>query len=267
MLGVLVQLGLLVLFAVVAVTVFVVGDRLRPKSWRHSDDQGAGHMMLDLVNMFFAAIVAFVVVVLWQQYDTSHEHTVTEAKALVSVYETAAGMPDPDRTQIQALVKDYTKQVVGDEWRVMDQQRRLSPAAQATLDDLREAVAAAPAGDADAKATQDKAMTGVDAIAEARYDRGLDAGYRLPGFLYVALWFATVMLLFGTVLSGVVVTKRSIIMTGLFGLVIGAVVVAIYQLDQPFSGGDHVSRDAYELALSRFEHITSTAPAASANPR
>ncbi|GAB0107778.1 hypothetical protein JMUB6875_67770 [Nocardia sp. JMUB6875] len=267
MLGVVMQLGVLVLFAVAAVLIFLVGDRLRPKSWEHGDDAGAGHMMLDLVNMFFAAIVAFVVVILWQQYDTSHEHTVSEGKALVSVYETANDMPEQDRKQIQGLVKDYTKQVVGDEWRVMDKQRRLSPAAQATLDDLREAVAAAPAGDANAKATQDKAQDGVDAIVEARYDRGLDAAYRLPGFLYVALWFATGMLLFGTVFSGVVVTKRSVIMTGLFGLVIGAVMVAVHQLDQPFSGGNHVSRDAYELALSRFEHITSSGPAASANPR
>ncbi|AYF75520.1 DUF4239 domain-containing protein [Nocardia yunnanensis] len=266
MLGILSQLGLLALFAVVAVTIFLVGDRLRPTSWRHQDDAGAGNMMLDMVNMFFAAIVAFVVVILWQQYDDSHQHTVSEGKALVNVYEAANAMPQPDRQQIQTLVKDYTKQVLGEEWEVMDKQRRLSPAAQATLDDLRAAVEAPPAGDANAQATQDKAATAVDAIAEARYDRGLDAGYRLPSFLYVALWFATVMLLFGTVFSGVVVTKRSIIMTGLFGLVIGAVIVAVYQLDQPFSGGNHVSKDAYELALSRFEHITSSEPA-SANPR
>ncbi|BEK86890.1 hypothetical protein GCM10010198_47720 [Nocardia seriolae] len=50
MLGVLWQLGVLVLFVVVAVGVFVLGDRLRPKSWRHNDDAGAGHMTLDMVN-------------------------------------------------------------------------------------------------------------------------------------------------------------------------------------------------------------------------
>ncbi|MFE3759519.1 DUF4239 domain-containing protein [Nocardia tengchongensis] len=265
--GILLQLGVLVAFAVIAVGIFVVGDRVRPASWRHSDDSGAGSMTLDMVNMFFAAIVAFVVVILWQQYDTSHAHTVSEGKALVNVYETANGMPEPDRKQIQTLVTAYTREVIGEEWKTMDEQRRLSPAAQATLDDLREAVNAAPAADADAKATQDKAATAVEAITDARYDRGLDAGYRLPGFLYVALWFATGMLLFGTVFSGVVVTKRSVLMTGLFGLVIGAVIVAVYQLDRPFSGGNHVAKDAYELALARFQHIASEAPAASGSPR
>ncbi|MEV6773294.1 DUF4239 domain-containing protein [Nocardia sp. NPDC051030] len=256
-----------VLFAVVAVVVFVVGDRLRPDTWRQTDDEAAGHMVLDLVNMFFAAIVAFVVVILWQQYDNTHAHTVSEAKALVSVYEASNDMPEPDRTQIQSLVRQYTSQVVTDEWSSMDRTGKLDQSTQDTLDDLRSAVGAVPTTDPAVKDLQDKAGSGIDAVAEARYDRGLDAGYELPVFLYIALWGGTIMLLFGTLLSGVVLTKRSVIMTGLFGIVVGAVIMAVYQLDQPFSGGNQVAKDAYELAMSRFQHITSTGVATSASPR
>ncbi|WP_067717561.1 bestrophin-like domain [Nocardia yamanashiensis] len=261
------RMGVLVLFAVVAVVVFLVGDKLRPKSWRHSDDEASSTMVLDLVNMFFAAIVAFVVVILWQQYDTAHAHTVSEAKGLVTVYEAANDLPDDYRIQIQGLTREYTKQVVGDEWDVMDSERRLSPDAQDTFDDLRSTVSAIPGTDPDVKALQDKADTALDAVAEARYDRALDAEYKLPGFLYVALWFGTGMLLLGTVLSGVMVTKRSVLMTALFGLVIGGVIVAIYQLDQPFAGGNTVSKEAYELAMSRFQQITSSSTVGALLPR
>ncbi len=267
MLGILLQLAVLALFVAVAVGIFVLGDRVRPESWRHDDDSGAGSMTLDMVNMFFAAIVAFVVVILWQQFDTSHAHTVSEGKALVNVYESANSMPEPDREKIQGLVTAYTRQVIDEEWQVMDEQRRLSASTQATLDELRETVDAVPAGTTDAKAVQDETATAVAAITDARFDRGLDAGYRLPGFLYLALWFATAMLLFGTVFSGVVVTKRSILMTGLFGLVIGAVILAVYQLDQPFAGGNHVAKDAYELALARFQDLAAEQPAGGDIPR
>ncbi|WP_330182131.1 DUF4239 domain-containing protein [Nocardia sp. NBC_01503] len=253
------QLGVLALFAVVAVTVFLVGDRVRPKSWRHSDDEASSTMVLDLVNMFFAAIVAFIVVILWQQYDNSHSHTVTEAKALLAVYEAANDLPDSERAQVQGLVHDYTARVVGEEWQVMSRDAKLSQNTQDTFDDLRAAVSALPTADPSVKDIQDKIDTGLDAVADARYDRGMDAEYRLPTFLYVALWFGTGMLLLGTVFSGVVVTKRSVIMTGLFGVVVGAVILAVYQLDRPFAGGNTVSRDAYELALSRFQHIVSGA--------
>ncbi|MBW0271845.1 hypothetical protein ATM97_14665 [Nocardia sp. MH4] len=267
MLGILLQLAVLALFVAVAVGIFVLGDRVRPESWRHDDDSGAGSMTLDMVNMFFAAIVAFVVVILWQQFDTSHAHTVSEGKALVNVYESANSMSEPDREKIQGLVTVYTRQVIDEEWQVMDEQRRLSASTQVTLDELRETVDAVPAGTADAKAVQDETATAVAAITDARFDRGLDAGYRLPGFLYLALWFATAMLLFGTVFSGVVVTKRSILMTGLFGLVIGAVILAVYQLDQPFAGGNHVAKDAYELALARFQDLAAEQPAGGDIPR
>lgn len=261
------QMGALVLFAVVAVAVFLLGDRVRPKAWRHESDEASSTMVLDLVNMFFAAIVAFVVVILWQQFDNAHAHTVAEAKALVTTYEAANDMPDAHRKQIQMLVRNYTEQVVTDEWSSMDHDSALSESTQETFDDLRSAVGDVPTTDPNVKDMVDKADGALDVVAEARYDRGLDAEYRLPTFLYVALWFGTGMLLVGTVLSGVAVTKRSVIMTGLFGFVVGAVILAVYQLDRPFGGGNMVSREAYELAISRFHQIVSPEASSSAIPR
>lgn len=260
------QMGALILFAAVAVAVFVLGDRMRPKRWRHDDDEASSTMVLDLVNMFFAAIVAFVVVILWQQYDNAHAHTVAEGKALVVTYEAANDMPAADRAQIQSLVKEYTEGVITDEWKSMDVDAALSETTQASFDDLRAAVGAVSSTDPDVKDLVEKADGALDVIAEARYDRALDAEYRLPTFMYVALWFGTGMLLVGTVLSGMAVTKRSILMTALFGFVVGAVILAVYQLDRPFGGGNVISKEAYELAISRFEQIPAPEPAVQVDP-
>ncbi|MFJ4657914.1 DUF4239 domain-containing protein [Nocardia sp. NPDC088792] len=245
-----------VLFAVIAVIVFVVGDRVRPKAWRkEEDEEGAHTMVLDLVNMFFAAIVAFVVVICWQSYDDAHSHTVAEAKGLVSVYQAAHDLPEPYRSNIEGLTREYTKEVVTQEWSTMDRHQRLDDKVQGTFDELRAAVDSVPTTDPNVKDTQDKASTALDAASDARYDRGLDAGYRMPTILYVALWFGTVMLLLGTVLAGVVVTKRNLLMTALFGVVVGTVMLSIYQLDRPFSGGNVVPRDAYTLAQQRYDQL------------
>ncbi|QLY33527.1 DUF4239 domain-containing protein [Nocardia huaxiensis] len=256
-----------VLFAVVALLIFVVGDRLRPKTWRHADDEAAGTMVTDLVNMFFAAIVAFAVVICWQQYDNATAHTVAESKGLLTVYSAANDLPDKDRREIQGLVEDYTHEVLTDEWSEMAKHRRLSETTQTTFDDLSDAVGAVESTEPAVQDALEQAGAGLDAISEARYDRGLDAEYRMPAYLYVALWFGTGMLLLGTVLSGVGVTKRSLLMTGLFGLVVGGVVLAVYNLDGPFTGGNVVSKSAYELALSQFEHLAATAPAQTILPR
>jgi len=245
-----------VVAAVIAVAIFVIGDRLRPRSWVETDDDSAGSLVLGLINTLFLAVVAFVVVICWQEYDNAHNHTIAEAKALVDTYWTAHAMPDPEHRQIQGLVHDYTDQVLNQEWPVMQTDGRLSQPTQDTMDTLRDAVASVNSTDPDVTDLRTSAMASLDAVAEARHDRAMDASYRMPGFLYAALWFGTILLLCTAVLSGVEVTKRSLLMTALLGVVVGSAVLAIYNLDRPFAGGYSVPKDAFEYAMSRYQHIT-----------
>lgn len=241
--------------AAFAVAALMLGDRLRPRSWRHTDDSAATTQVTELINTFFAAVVAFVVVIGWQQYDNAHNHTVAEAKALVDVYATAQDLPEPDRNRIQALVRDYTEQVVGHEWTVMNRERQLSQETQETLDALEDAVGALPGNNPEALELRKAASAGLGEVGQARLDRAMDASYRMPGFLYTALWFVTILLLFGAVFSGVAVTRRSIAMTAVLGAIVGIVIWAIYDLDRPFSGGIVVPKDAFEFALARYQGI------------
>ncbi|WP_433710635.1 DUF4239 domain-containing protein [Nocardia sp. CA-084685] len=245
-----------VLAAIIAVAIFVIGDRLRPDSWVSTEEEASGSLVLELINTLFLAVVAFVVVICWQEYDNAHNHTVAEAKALVDTYWTAHSMPDREHRQIQGLVRDYTDQVLTREWPVMQADRRLSQPTQDTFDSLRDAVESINSTDPDVMDLRTSAMASLDAAAEARQDRAMDASYQMPVFLYAALWFGTVLLLCSAVLSGVEVTRRSLLMTALLGIVVGTTVLAIYNLDRPFSGGNSVSKDAFEYAMSRYEHIT-----------
>lgn len=96
--------------AAIMTLIVVVGDRLRPASWRHKSDEAAGELVLDLIKTFFIAVVAFVVVVCWQQFTDAHDHTVIEADALVDIYWDTHAMPAPDNQRIPALVNEYTHQ-------------------------------------------------------------------------------------------------------------------------------------------------------------
>ncbi|MEU7631105.1 DUF4239 domain-containing protein [Nocardia sp. NPDC049220] len=245
------QSALLVLFIIAAVAVFVLANRLRPRSKRKIEEEGGDGLVLDIINTFFAAVVALVVVIAWQNYDNAHTHTVAEAKALVDVHSAAEELPQTQRDRIQGLVRDYTTQVLEHEWPVMAEKRQLSESTQQTLDALRAEAAALPDTDDDARS---RVKTGLDGVAEARYDRAMDARLSMPGFLYAALWFATALLLLGMVLTGQDITRRNIFTTAVLGVVVGWVILAIYNLDRPFSGGSVVPRDAFELALSRFGH-------------
>ncbi|GAA5043406.1 bestrophin-like domain [Nocardia callitridis] len=248
------QVPLLVLFAAVAVSALVLTNRLRPKAARGSEEEHDDGIALDIINTFFAAVVALVVVIGWQNYDNARAHTVDESKALTEVYSAADQLPDGQRDQLQGLVREYTARVVDDDWPAMAEKRRLSDATQQTFDELRTAAFALPdIADDDARAN---VLTGVDGVEKARYDRALDADLSMPGFLYAALWLGTALLLLGMVLvgSGKPVTRRRMFVTAVLGVVVGWVILAIYNLDRPFAGGSVVPADAFELALTQFQH-------------
>ncbi|MEU4341845.1 hypothetical protein AB0H00_11325 [Nocardia sp. NPDC023852] len=245
------QWALPVLSALVAVSVLILANRLRPKSWRKNEEGGGDGFVLDIISTFFTAVVALVVVIGWQNYDNAHSHTVAEAKALVGVHSAAAALPQAERDRIQGLVRDYTTQVLDHEWPVMAQKHRLSESTQQTFDTLRAEVAALRDADDNVRSS---VLAGLDGVAQARYDRAMDARLSIPGFLYAALWFGTALLLLRMVLAGQDVTRRSLLMTAVLGVVVGWVILAIYSLDRPLSGGSVVPRDAFELALTRFRH-------------
>lgn len=242
--------------AAIMTLIVVVGDRLRPASWRHKSDEAAGELVLDLIKTFFTAVVAFVVVVCWQQFEDAHDHTVNEADALVDVYWDAHSMPAPENQRIPALVSEYTHQVVTQEWSMMDHQGRMSPAAQTTFDTLRAAVTAVNSTDPDVVDLRSRAMDRLEQAAQARQDRALDLTSAIPRFLYIVLIFGTVLLMLYPVLSGVRVSWRSLVMTALLGFVVGSALLQIYNLDRPFTGSIVVSRDAFDNALSRYQQIS-----------
>lgn len=232
------------------VLILVAGDRLRPKSWRHTSDEASGTLVLDLIKTFFTAVIAFAVVVCWQQFQNAHDHTVAESKALVGIYSDARAMPAPYGERIEGLVRNYTDQVVGHEWPLMNHRGRLSSIAQQTLDSLHDALTSVPATDPAVLDLRTRALNSFEEADQARQDRALDQRSTLPGFLYIVLIFGTVLIALSPVLSGVRVSWRSVVMTGLFGIVIGSALLFIYELNRPYAGSFVVRHDAFDYALS-----------------
>ena len=65
-------------------------------------------------------LLAFVVYVVWNQFDAARAHVDREAAALVDLHRTASGLPKTTRDQIQKGVRGYVDAVLSHEWRAME---------------------------------------------------------------------------------------------------------------------------------------------------
>ncbi|MFI5776584.1 hypothetical protein [Nocardia sp. NPDC051570] len=244
-----------IIAATIAMVAFVVGDRIRPKAWRHAGDEVASTLALDLVKTYFTALVAFVFVLGWQQHNSAHDHTIAEAKGLVETYRAAESFPPQQRQRIQQLVRDYTSGVLDDEWPMMERENRMSPDTAATFETLRRTVVAIHSPDSAVTEARSRALSGIDKTASARQERAIDMERTIPEFLYVALFFGAGMVTLNPVLNGIRLTRRSLAMTALLGVVIGVALLAIHDLERPYTGSIEVPKDAFENAQADFKRI------------
>src|SRR5262245_59460396 len=83
---------------------------------RSSDELGN---YLQTLGGIYAVLLAFVVFVVWSQFNEARTFIEREASALVDLHRTASGLPRETRRQIQDGLEDYTEAVLRDEWTAM----------------------------------------------------------------------------------------------------------------------------------------------------
>jgi hypothetical protein len=74
---------------------------------------------LQTVGGIYAVLLAFVVYVVWNQYDQARGHIDRESAALIDLHRTASGLPTGTRDEIQAGLRAYVSSVLHDEWTAM----------------------------------------------------------------------------------------------------------------------------------------------------
>lgn len=67
------------------------------------------------------AVLAFVVIVVWEQYLASESNVAQEAAALITVARDTASFPEPIRSEVQDQLRAYAEYVIKDEWKTIDE--------------------------------------------------------------------------------------------------------------------------------------------------
>ena len=115
-----VPIGLLVVLVVglilgaVVLAVWLV-RRLLPAT-REGFDAEVSSQMLGVVAAFFGLLLAFVVVIEYQNFGDAQSSVSQEADALAAIVRDSDALPRPGADRLRRAVGDYVRVVVADEW-------------------------------------------------------------------------------------------------------------------------------------------------------
>jgi hypothetical protein len=218
---------------------------------RSSND--AVSTVFSIVGGLHAVLMAFVLISLFDMVSTVRDGSHSEANSLVAVHWAADSLPEPARGQIQDLSKSYARTVIDQEWPKMRDGEAVSGPGWTILDRLRAAIDGAAAGSDWEQARKTEAASQLWNIYQARQARLTAAG---SGGVSTVVWLA---LLVGSIMSISLpylldvrkVTTHIVLMSALAGA-IALLLFAIYQLQNPFSGGAQVGPDAFNSVIDRF---------------
>ncbi|KOV79108.1 DUF4239 domain-containing protein [Nocardia sp. NRRL S-836] len=244
--------GLLwVLGAAVVSSVIVVITRRFGSDEVGEKNLGAGGSVFSIVAGLHAVLVAFILISLFDSANGAEEQVQKEANALVAVNWSADSLPEPAKSRVDQLIRDYVQTVVDDEWPKMVEGEDVGNKGWTTLNQLRDTVAKAVPDGGWQEDRKTEAANQLWDVYQARQERIDASGGGVNPVVWLALLIGTALsLLFPYLFGGPNLVSQLLITVTLSSTLV-LLLFAIYQLQNPFSGGVHIPPDAFTSALDR----------------
>ena len=233
------------IFLAFALVLTIATRRFTDFQTRRSHNDIAG-FIFTTVGAIYAVLLAFVTVIVWEQYNSAAENAAKEATTALSMYRNLSLYPDQEQAgrAAQSLLA-FMHAVVEDEYPAMAKLKKSQATAQA-LDALWVNTKKLKVQNLQEQALFSEILKDLNSIAELRAGRlGAATNPRLIGVMKIALIFGAFITIVFAVLFGAESFWWHIIMTSLMALLIGTILFVIAELLYPFTSGIAIQPDDY----------------------
>ncbi|MEA2787491.1 MAG: hypothetical protein QOF71_3595 [Candidatus Eremiobacteraeota bacterium] len=198
----------------------------------HND---VGGIVLGVVGGLFAVMLAFIVAIVWQEFDAATQRVAVEVGAATDLWHTSRGLPAPLGPSVRTNLIAYATAMVDDEWPAMRTGGR-SKRAENVLTRTFEDVAQFRPANAGASNAQAASLQYLGALHDARHHRFDDNASGVSAFEWTILLIGALVVIGICYLVGLSSLRAQLLMTAAVAAMIAATFVLIFELDYPFRG-------------------------------
>jgi hypothetical protein len=199
----------------------------------------------------YTLILSLTAVGAWSEYQGASEKVSREVASLEVLQRGALLYPDPMRTQLDELVRDYARAVADKEWPEQRVGKHPSAAKERFAAIVRLLGDFEPVSLAD-QMMHTEALRQLTTASEARRTRVHATGSSLPGVVWVVLLVGAALALTGATLFVTVDdTALHLTLVGIMAAFVGLVVFVTVALDHPFQGAVTPSEEGFRYIADR----------------
>jgi len=203
-----------------------------------------------VVGVFYAVMLAFVVVAVWEDYSGTEDAVRDEAKAAVDLYRVAFALPKESGADIQRHVVTYVEDVREHSWRAMGVGEP-SDAVSKDLEKLSSAIFAVQPQDDRQFALYLHALSLLTVITDNRNERLDSAGGSVPSILWFVLIVGGAITLGYPAFFAASNLMAQILMTASLAALVALSLLLAVAFDFPFTGDPHISVAPFDDALTQ----------------
>lgn len=221
------------------------------RRWAHAtrEHNEAAGVMIGLVAAVYGIVLAFVIVVLYQDYQGAGSTVREEATELEQIERDSRAFPPAVHADIAGRLDEYTRTLVATEWKLM-RDGRFSQEAWRELDGLYAAIQRFRPRTDTQSAFYGEAVVKLNELVAARRERLRYAEETLPGALQVLIFGGALVLIGFTFFIGLGPGALQVSMVMVVAGLVGLNLLLVVLLDHPFSGEVSISSHAFTERLN-----------------
>lgn len=222
------------------------------------ENQDVAGFVIAVVGVIYAVLLAFVVVIVWEDFGSADTTANNEAAAVGDLYRDAIGIGGPQGSQLKTAVQAYAMSVVDSEWPHMADHQSGSGDTESALNLVWSDVnhLSQPANSTSADFVQ-AGIRDASTATEARRSRILESGSQIPGTLWAVLIVGAIVTIAFTYLFGVDTLWHHALMVTALATLIALSLLVILTLNLPYTGDVAVKPEAMKNAIDSFHSMSS----------
>ena len=229
--------------ALLVVRAFIPHHRLK----MHNDVAGS---IFATVGVLYAVLLAFVVVVVWENFDKSSLNVQKEANCLIDLYRDAESFSPEFKQDLRSLFNDYANAVVDDEWKKM-QMGESSSNVGAISKKMWLAYTSYLPKNVTEQTFFEESVRKLNELGELRRLRLLDSRTGIHPILWFVLIVGGMVTMTFISFFGSENLKAQIIMALLLATLVGLILFTIAAMDYPFTGSISISSEAFNHTIAK----------------
>jgi len=187
------------------------------------------------IAMAYTVLLAFVVVISWQNLDKAAMHTETEANCLVDLYRSSAAFGKPFENDSRSLIKEYVHVVINEEWVALGRGEE-SVKARTILRNIWDLYANYESKTAKENIFLAESLRKLDDLREMRRLRIIDSRTGVHPVLWFVLLAGAITTISFTFFFGSDQFINHAIMASALGVLIALILLTILSFSFPFTG-------------------------------